>query len=105
VSRVRTRLEIRDCRPSSFISAAKQAAEAAGRGLQPSDRTYKPTPEEVAVILEIALAPEAVEDYHGLAARDDLRVFYDVEGHTVAVLAILPKAQATAWLERYGVKS
>jgi mRNA-degrading endonuclease RelE of RelBE toxin-antitoxin system len=36
---------------------------------------------------------------------DDVRVFFDVEGHTVAVLAILPKAQAAAWLERYGVRS
>ncbi len=36
---------------------------------------------------------------------DDLRVFYDVVGRTVSILAIVPKAEAAVWLERCGVKS
>ena len=36
---------------------------------------------------------------------DELRVFYDVAGRTVSVLAIIPKKQAAEWLERYGVHS
>jgi mRNA interferase RelE/StbE len=36
---------------------------------------------------------------------DDLRVFYDVAGRTVAVLAIVPKQQAAEWLDRCGVRS
>ena len=93
----------------------------------------------------IVLAPEAVGDFHRLAARqraivrdgmeqhlrhqptktsksrikrlrgvlkpqyrlrlDDLRVFYDVEGRVVSVLAIVPKQQAAEWLECYGVRA
>lgn len=30
------------------------------------------------------------------------RVFYDVTGETVEVLAIVPKSKAAEWLERYG---
>ena len=30
------------------------------------------------------------------------RVFYDVKDATVEVLAVVPKPQAQAWLERYG---
>jgi len=33
---------------------------------------------------------------------DDIRVFYDVTEEAVEILAIVPKAEATAWLERYG---
>ena len=33
---------------------------------------------------------------------DDLRVFYDVNGEQVQVLAIVPKADADAWLEQIG---
>ena len=33
---------------------------------------------------------------------DDIRVFYDVTEETVEILAIVPKAEAAAWLERYG---
>jgi mRNA-degrading endonuclease RelE of RelBE toxin-antitoxin system len=36
---------------------------------------------------------------------DDLRVFYDVEGRVVSVLAILPKSQAADWLARCRVAS
>jgi mRNA interferase RelE/StbE len=36
---------------------------------------------------------------------DELRVFYDVEGRLVSVLAIVPKLQAAEWLERCGVSS
>lgn len=36
---------------------------------------------------------------------DDLRVFYDVEGRVVSVLAIVPKKEAAEWLVRYGVQS
>ena len=35
---------------------------------------------------------------------DDLRVFYDVSQRSVEILAIVPKSEATAWLEREGVK-
>src|SRR6202163_4397942 len=34
---------------------------------------------------------------------DDIRVFYDVTETTVQVLAIIPKAQAQAWLEEEGI--
>jgi mRNA interferase RelE/StbE len=37
-----------------------------------------------------------------LRVSDDVRVFYDVTGDTVEVLAIVPKADAGEWLERYG---
>jgi len=33
---------------------------------------------------------------------DDIRVFYDVTEEAVEILAIVPKAEAAAWLERYG---
>ena len=32
----------------------------------------------------------------------EIRVFYDVTGEAVEVLAIVPKPEAAAWLERYG---
>ncbi len=32
----------------------------------------------------------------------DIRVFYDVTDEAVEVLAIVPKDEAAAWLERYG---
>ena len=35
----------------------------------------------------------------------DIRVFYDVTGSKVQVLAIVAKAQAQEWLERRGEKS
>ena len=35
----------------------------------------------------------------------DLRVFYDVAGSTVQILAIVEKSGAHEWLERYGEKS
>lgn len=35
----------------------------------------------------------------------DIRVFYDVTETTVQVLAIIPKAQAQAWLEEEGTPS
>ena len=34
----------------------------------------------------------------------DVRVFYDVSGRKVQVLAIVEKAQASAWLKRIGGK-
>jgi mRNA-degrading endonuclease RelE of RelBE toxin-antitoxin system len=36
---------------------------------------------------------------------DEIRVFYDVTDTTVKVLAIISKAQATAWLEGHGTPS
>jgi len=33
------------------------------------------------------------------------RVFYDVDGQNVVVLAIVPKGDAGEWLNTYGVKS
>ena len=33
---------------------------------------------------------------------DEIRVFYDVADDTVEILAIVPKSEATTWLERYG---
>jgi len=36
---------------------------------------------------------------------DEVRVFYDVQESTVQVLAIVPKAQADAWLEAEGTPS
>jgi mRNA interferase RelE/StbE len=32
----------------------------------------------------------------------EIRVFYDVHAHTVEILAIIPKSEATQWLQRYG---
>jgi len=37
-----------------------------------------------------------------LRVSDGIRVFYDVTEDTVEVLAIVTKAQADEWLERYG---
>src|SRR5919204_2668280 len=34
---------------------------------------------------------------------DDIRVFYDIRGNTVEVLAIITKAQAQIWLEKKGI--
>ena len=34
---------------------------------------------------------------------DDLRVFYDIEGTEVQILAIVEKANADPWLDRAGV--
>jgi mRNA-degrading endonuclease RelE of RelBE toxin-antitoxin system len=36
---------------------------------------------------------------------DPYRVFYDVAGQTVVVLAIVPKEETAGWLEIYGVKT
>ncbi len=36
---------------------------------------------------------------------DPYRVFYDVSGQTVVVLAIVPKNATAQWLEQYGVKT
>lgn len=33
---------------------------------------------------------------------EDVRVFYDVTGSTVEVLAIVPKAEAEKWLNQFG---
>ena len=33
---------------------------------------------------------------------EEVRVFYDVSGSTVEVLAIVPKSGAESWLARYG---
>lgn len=33
---------------------------------------------------------------------EEIRVFYDVTAETVEVLAIVPKSEATVWLERHG---
>jgi mRNA-degrading endonuclease RelE of RelBE toxin-antitoxin system len=33
---------------------------------------------------------------------EEVRVFYDVSGATVEVLAIVPKLEAESWLARYG---
>ena len=33
---------------------------------------------------------------------DEIRVFYDVAETAVEILAVVPKAQAGQWLERYG---
>jgi mRNA interferase RelE/StbE len=35
---------------------------------------------------------------------DDIRVFYDVTGNTVEIIAVLQKKDAAAWLEREGIK-
>ena len=91
---------------------------------------------------DVLLAPEAIEDLHGLSARDrslareamerylryepervarsrikrlrgvrrpqyrlrvdGLRIYYDVAGSTVEVLAIVSKAQASEWLAQFG---
>src|SRR5437870_650249 len=37
-----------------------------------------------------------------LRVGDDIRVFYDVTGDRVEVLAIVPKSDVDEWLERYG---
>lgn len=33
---------------------------------------------------------------------DEIRVFYDIEGEIVEVLAIVEKAEASSWLARFG---
>ena len=33
---------------------------------------------------------------------DEIRIFYDVSGETVEVLAIVPKSEAAKWLEQFG---
>ena len=33
---------------------------------------------------------------------DDIRVFYDVSGSNVEVLAIVPKSEAESWLAQFG---
>ena len=33
---------------------------------------------------------------------EEIRIFYDVTEEAVEVLAIVPKSQASAWLDRYG---
>ena len=93
---------------------------------------------------EILFAPEAVQDFKRLSARDrstlreviekhfryepqkmsksrikklqgmsrpqyrmrvdEIRIFYDVVGATVEVLAIIPKSRAIEWLEEIGEK-
>jgi mRNA-degrading endonuclease RelE of RelBE toxin-antitoxin system len=33
---------------------------------------------------------------------EDVRVFYDISGNTVEVLAIVPKSEAATWLTKFG---
>ncbi len=33
---------------------------------------------------------------------DDIRLFYDISGRTVEVLAIVPKSEAATWLAKFG---
>ena len=33
---------------------------------------------------------------------DDIRIFYDVSGTTVEILAIVPKSEAESWLAQFG---
>jgi mRNA-degrading endonuclease RelE of RelBE toxin-antitoxin system len=33
---------------------------------------------------------------------EDVRVFYDISGNTVEVLAIVPKSEAATWLAKFG---
>ena len=35
---------------------------------------------------------------------EEIRVFYDVSGATVEVLAIVPKPEAESWLARFGIQ-
>jgi mRNA-degrading endonuclease RelE of RelBE toxin-antitoxin system len=35
---------------------------------------------------------------------EEIRVFYDVTENTVEILAIVPKSEAAAWLDRYGAR-
>jgi mRNA interferase RelE/StbE len=91
---------------------------------------------------EIVFAPEAIQDFKRLSARDrsivrdaiekhlryeperasksrikrlrgirrsqfrlrigEIRVFYDAVGEAVEILAIIPKPEAVAWLEKVG---
>lgn len=80
---------------------------------------------------DIILAPEAVDDFKRLKANvrgaepektsrsrikrlrglrrpqyrlriDDIRVFYDVSGTTVEILAIVSKSEAHSWLAQFG---
>jgi mRNA-degrading endonuclease RelE of RelBE toxin-antitoxin system len=37
-----------------------------------------------------------------LRVGDDVRMFYDVAGEVVQVLAVVPKSEADAWLEKHG---
>ena len=37
-----------------------------------------------------------------LRVGGELRVFYDVSGESVEVLAIVPKSEAAKWLEQFG---
>lgn len=37
-----------------------------------------------------------------LRVGDDVRVFYDVTGETVQILAIVKKSEANAWLKKHG---
>lgn len=93
---------------------------------------------------EIIFAPEAIDDFKRLSARDratvrdviertlryepekisksrikrlsginhlqyrlrigEIRVFYDIVGQRVEILAIIPKSEASAWLESMGGK-
>jgi mRNA-degrading endonuclease RelE of RelBE toxin-antitoxin system len=39
-----------------------------------------------------------------LRVGDDVRVFYDVTEGVVAILAIVPKSEADAWLAKHGEK-
>ena len=36
---------------------------------------------------------------------EEIRVFYDVTDKAVEILAIVPKSEAAAWLERYGAQA
>ena len=49
-----------------------------------------------------------IKRLHGIARPqyrlrvEEVRVFYDVSGSTVEVLAIVPKTEAESWLARFG---
>lgn len=59
----------------------------------------------------LRLSKSRIKRLRGLASPQyrlrlgEIRVFYDVEGSDVYILAVIPKSESAAWLDDYGQPS
>lgn len=86
----------RDDRPIRLKGAKAGALGARGGALLATARASCKTVSALEISVDWFMRPQ-----YRLRV-DEVRVFYDVSGATVAVLAIAPKTEAELWLAQFG---
>ena len=83
------------------LNALKAAAKASVRDTLETHLRHEPT----------KVSKSRIKRLRGLSRPqyrlrvDEIRVFYDVRGTNVEILAIVAKSEAEQWLERFGTKA